>query len=136
MVSVITTLGKNKLLDEALDGSGYTAAWYVGLKDTGTIDVADTMVSHAAWATISPYSNATDPEYTPGAAANGSIDNSAAKAIFNITGADEVIYGAFIKDSSEVDVATGLLFGGGDFTAARSVISGDTLNVTITVTIT
>lgn len=135
MVSLIVTDGLNKLLDATLKTGLTTPLWYVGLKDTGTILLANTMASHVAWATITPYSNATNPAFTPGTISAGSVDNSASKAVFNINATDD-IYGAFMTDNSAKGGATGILFGGGDFTAMRSVISGDTLNVTITVTIT
>jgi len=131
--NTVTTLGKNDLIDQYFDGTAKT--WFVGLKDTGSVVVGDTMASHGGWATISPYSNATDPALVLAAAAAGTADNSASKAVFTINATDDV-YGAFIKDSSTVDIATGLLYGGGDFAAQRSVASGDTLNVTVTITMT
>jgi len=132
--NLVVTAGRNKYLDATLKTGLTTPLWYVGLKDTGTPDPADTMASHASWATITPYSNATDPAFTPGAISGGSVDNSAAKAVFNINATDD-IYGAFMKDSSTKGGATGILLGVGDFGAPRSVISGDTLNVTATCSI-
>jgi hypothetical protein len=93
------------------------------------------MASHASWATITPYSNATDPAFTPGAISGGSVDNSASKAVFNINATDDV-YGAFLKDNNTKGGSTGILYGAGDFGAYRSVLSGDTLNVQITCSIT
>jgi len=133
--NLVVTAGLNKYLDATLKTGLAAPAWYVGLKDTGTPDPADTMASHASWATITPYSNATDPAFTPGAISGGSVDNSAAKAVFNINATDD-IYGAFMKDNSTKGGATGTLLGAGDFGAPRSVISGDTLNVTVTCSLT
>ncbi len=132
--NLVVTAGLNKYLDATLKTGLTTPLWYVGLKDTGTVVAADTMASHAGWATITPYSNATDPAFTPGTIAAGSVDNSVAKAVFNINATDD-IYGAFMKDDNTKGGVTGTLLGGGDFAAARSVISGDTLNVTITCSI-
>jgi hypothetical protein len=132
--NLVVTAGRDKYLDATLKTGLTSPAWYVGLKDTGTPVAADTMASHASWATITPYSNATDPAWTPGAVSGGSVDNSASKAVFNIN-ATEDIYGAFMKDNSTKGGSTGTLLGAGDFGAARSVISGDTLNVTVTCSI-
>ena len=132
--NLVVTAGRNKYLDATLKTGLASPAWYVGLKDTGTPDPADTMGSHASWATITPYSNATDPAWTPGTISAGSVDNSASKAVFNINATDDV-YGAFMKDNNTKGGATGTLLGAGDFGAARSVQSGDTLNVTVTCSI-
>ncbi len=131
--NLIVNAGLDDVLDKYFKGSGYTAAFFVGLKDTGVAVAADTMASHASWATISPYSNATDPALTLGSVSSQSVDNSASKASFTINETDEV-FGAFLKDNNTVDGATGLLYGVVDFVASRNVLSGDTLNVTITLT--
>jgi hypothetical protein len=133
--NLVVTAGRDKLLDATLKTGLASPAWYVGLKDTGTPVAGDTMASHASWATITPYSNATDPAFTPGAISGGSVDNSASKAVFNINATDDV-YGAFLKDNNTKGGSTGILYGAGDFGAYRSVLSGDTLNVQITCSIT
>lgn len=126
----------NAALDDVLNKywkATVSAAFFVGLKDTGTPVAADTMASHASWATITPYSNATNPSLTMGTASSQSISNTASKAVFNINATD-VIFGAFVTDNNVKGAATGLLVSVDDFSTSRSVISGDTLNVTITVT--
>ncbi|OGP71861.1 MAG: hypothetical protein A2Y80_08875 [Deltaproteobacteria bacterium RBG_13_58_19] len=132
--NLVVTAGLNKYLDATLKTGLAAPLWYVGLKDTGTPDPADTMASHASWATITPYSNATDPAWTPGTISGGSVDNSASKAVFNINATDD-IYGAFLKDNNTKGGSTGTLLGVGDFAGPRSVESGDTLNVTVTCSI-
>ena len=133
--NIVVTAGKDKLLDATFKTGLTTPLWYVGLKDTGTPVVGDIMSSHASWATIAPYSNGTDPAFTPGTISAGSVNNSASKAVFSINATDDV-YGAFLKDNNSKSGTTGTLYGAGDFTAMRSVASGDTLNVTITLTVT
>ena len=132
--NMVVTAGATKYLDATLKTGLAAPAWYVGLKGIGTPVIADTMASHASWATITPYSNATDPAWTPGAitgTSTVSIDNSASKAVFNINATDDV-YGAFQKDNSTKGGTTGTLLGVGDFAAPRGVQAGDTLNVTVT----
>lgn len=130
--NIVVNTGLDDILNKYWKASA-SAAFFVGLKDTGTPVAADTMASHASWATISPYSNGTDPSLSMGTASSQSIDNSASKAVFNINATDE-IFGAFVKDNSTVDSSTGLLVSVDDFGTSRNVLSGDTLNVTITVT--
>jgi len=136
--NMVVTAGATKYLDATLKTGLASPLWYVGLKDTGTPLIADTMASHASWATITPYSNATDPAFTPGTitgTSTVSVDNSASKAVFTINATDDV-YGAFLKDNNTKGGATGTLLGVGDFAALRGVVSGDTLNVTITASLT
>jgi hypothetical protein len=123
--------GLNDILTQYWKGSGYTAAFYVGLKSTGTIAAADTMASHSGWTDSAGYSNGTRPALTLGTVASQSVDNSASKAVFNIN-ATATIGGAFVTTNSTVSGTTGTLIGASDFGASRSVLSGDTLNVQIT----
>ena len=135
--NIVVTEGKNTLLDYTIKTGQASPVWYVGLKDTGTVVAGDLMNSHAGWAELgaSTYSNANRPTYTPGTIAAGSVDNSASKAVFNIN-APKTVYGCFLTSNNTVDGTTGKLYGAGDFGSPRSVISGDTLNVTVTLTIT
>lgn len=136
--NLVVTIGRNALLDTLLNASAPSAgtSWFVGLKDTGTPAAADTMASHASWSELSAiYSEGTRPAFTGATAVSGSADNSASKASFSITSTDDV-YGAFLVNESTKGTGAGLLYGAGDFSGARSVQNGDTLNVTVTATIT
>jgi hypothetical protein len=131
--NTVVNAGLNDVLSQYFKGSAYTAAFYVGLKDTGTIAAADTMSSHGGWTENATYSNATRPALTLGSVASQSVDNSASKAVFTINGTT-TIYGAFVTTNSTKSGTTGTLYGAADFGTARAVLAGDTLNVTITLT--
>lgn len=133
--NLVVTTGRNQYLDATLKTGLASPAWYVGLKDAVAAVAADTMASHAGWAELAPYSNAVRPTFVLGTIANGSVDNSASKAVFTINGSG-TIGGAFIANNSTKLGTTGTLLGAGEFASARSVISGDTLNVTVTCSIT
>jgi hypothetical protein len=137
--NLVPTVGLNKYLDATLKTGLASPAWYVGLvtgPGSGTTFAAgDTMSSHGGWTEAVPYSNGTRPAFVAGTIASGSVDNSASKAVFNINGS-ATIAGAFMADNSTKSGTTGTLLGVGDFAADRSVLNGDTLNVTITATIT
>jgi hypothetical protein len=60
------------------------------------------------------------------------VDNSGAKASFSIN-AGATVYGAFLNDATSG--TAGVLLGMGPFAASRAVLSGDTLSVTITCSI-
>lgn len=136
--NLVTTAGKNKYLDATLKTGLASPAWYVGLVDNAAFSAyaaADTMASHAGWAEGTPYSNATRPAFTPGTVAAGSVDNAASKAVFTVN-ATLTVRGCFLADENTKGGATGTLLGEGDFAAARAVLSGDTVNVQVTCSMT
>jgi len=131
--NLVATVGLNDSLDKHFKGSSYTAAWYVGLVDISpTFAVGDTMSSHAGWTEADDYSESVRQTLTLGTPASGSVDNSASKAAFSIN-ATVTIGGAFLTTVNTKNGTTGILYGGGAFTGGnRAAISGDTLNVTVT----
>lgn len=127
--NLVTTEGKNDILDKYFKGSAYTAAWYLGLAGAGTKAVGDTLASHAGWSEVTPYAG-NRPAITFGTTAAGS--NTATAVSYSIN-ATATVAGAFV---SSVNTGTsGKLYSVGDFAASRSVLSGDTLNVTLTVSV-
>ncbi len=135
--NLVTTVGKNDMLDKYLAGSAYTAAFYMGLISSvsySAIVAADTMTSHAGWteagATNAPtYSQGARPTSAWSAASAGSKAMSASLS-FSITGAGGTIKGSFLGTNSTKDGTTGILFSAGLFTGGdKAVSSGDTVNV-------
>jgi hypothetical protein len=116
--------------------------WYIGLYGAAASNnpaAGDTMASHAGWTEAVPYSNATRPACTFVAAttANPSVaTNSASPASFSIN-ATATVGGAFLVSNNTKSGTTGTLFSAADFSAPgdRSVASGDTLNVTYTLSL-
>ena len=137
--NLVVNVGLQDMNTQYFKGSAYTAAWYIGLYGAGasnTPAAGDTMASHAGWTEAVPYSNATRPAATFGTATAldpSVIDNSASPASFSIN-ATATVGGAFLVSNSTKSGTTGILFSASDFTAPgdRSVVSGDTLNVTYT----
>lgn len=134
--NLVVNVGLDDSLDKHLKGSGYTAAWYVGLTDgTPTVAAGDTMASHVGWVEVTAYDEAVRQTLTLGAVSGQSVDNSASKAVFTISTDSTTIGGAFVTDSSTKGGSTGTLYGGGAFTAGdKSLDDNDTLNVTVTCT--
>jgi len=127
--NLITTVGLNHILDTQFHASTQVTAWSIGLKGAGTPVAGDTMASHASWSEITDYTG-DRKEWTEGAAASGSMTN-ASSVDFTINGT-ATIAGAFLNTAATGTAGT--LYGVVDFASARSVISGDTLQVTVTVT--
>lgn len=123
-------------------GSSYTAAWYIGLYGAGasnTPAATDTASSHAGWTEVTPYSQATRPACTfatPTTANPSVATNSASPAVYSIN-ATSTVGGAFLISNSTKGGTTGTLYSASDFTSPgdRSVVSGDTLNVTYTLSL-
>jgi len=134
--NLVVNVGLDDSLDKHLDGSAYTAAWYVGLTDgTPTPAAADTMASHAGWVEVTDYDEAVRQTATWGAVSGQSIDNSASKAVFTVDANNTTIGGAFLTTDSTKGGAGGTLYGVGAFTAGDKVLDdNDVLNVTVTAT--
>ena len=123
-------------------GTTYTAAWYLGLYGSGSTNspaAGNTMASHSSWTEVTDYSQATRPACTFGTptTANPSVaTNSASPASFSIN-ATTVVGGAFLTTSNTKGGSTGVLYSAADFSAPgdRSVVSGDTLSVTYTLSL-
>jgi len=136
--NLVTTVGKNGILDSYLDNSAAGVA-YMGLKGTGSANVADTQASHAGWdevgGTNAPSYSGNRPTPSFSAASSGSKTTSSS-VTFSMTGSGTVA-GCFINvgGAATKDDTTGVLFSAGDFTAgSKTVTSGDTLSVTYTAT--
>lgn len=138
--NLVTTVGKNDLLDKYFAGSAYTAAWFLGLISSVSYTtgpaVGDTAASHGGWteaaATNAPnYSNGTRPAISWNAAGAGSKQSSAAVSYTFSNGG--TVKGAFIISNSTKDGATGILYSAGTFTD-KVVSASDVLNVTVTCT--
>ena len=125
--NLVTTEGKNDVVDKYFKGSGYTAAWYMGLKGAGSAAAGDTLASHGGWSELTPYSG-NRKAITFGTTSGGS--NTASAVSFAITGTATVA-GAFI--ASVNTGSSGILYSAGDLAASRGVANGDTLNITPTV---
>lgn len=136
--NLVTTVGKNKILDTAL-GNAAGGAVVMGLKGTGAAAATDTQASHAGWLEVglanAPTYSGNRPTPSFSAASAGSKSTSAAVA-FSMTGAGTVA-GCFINIGglATKDDTTGTLLSAGDFAASRTVANGDTVNVSYTLSV-
>ena len=137
--NLVTTVGKNATLDTIL-GNVAAGAVVMGLKGVGTALVTDTQASHGTWLEVglanAPTYSGNRPTPSFSAASAGSKTTSSAVS-FSITGTGTVA-GCFINigGSATKDSTTGTLFSAGDFSSSKSVVSGDTIAVTYTATLT
>jgi hypothetical protein len=132
--NLVTTVGKNDILDKYLKGAAYTQTIRMGLKGVGSAAVGDTQASHAGWLEVglanAPTYTGNRKDVTMNAAVAG-VSTSPVQA-FAITSSG-TLAGCFINNggSATKDNTTGVLFSAGDFTEGnRVVVNGDTINVT------
>ena len=128
--NTVMTAGKTDIVDKYLKGSAYTAAFYLGLKNTGSIAVGDTLASHAGYTEATPYAG-NRPAITWGTTSAGS--NTASAVSISINATDTDVAGAFVCTVNSG--TSGTLYCCSNFSVTRSVASGDTLNVTPTITV-
>lgn len=134
--NLVTNAGLNHILDAVLAAGTQVTSWFVGLTASSpTAAAADTMSSHGGWTEVhTQYSQANRPAFTPGSVASQSVDNSASKAVFTLTG-DVTVGGAFLVSNNTKNGTTGTLYSIGAFSGGnRALLNGDTLNVQCTFT--
>ena len=141
--NLTTNVGRKNLLDSYFANTG-GGAIVMGLGGASggsfTPAYADTQSSHAGWlevggANAPTYSGTRKtPTFSAATTANPSVLSTSSAVVFNMTSSGTV-YGAFINvgGSASIDNTTGTLFSIGEFTAgSKTVTSGDTINVTYT----
>ena len=137
--NLVVNVGLQDMNAKFFSGSSYTAAWYIGIYGaaaSNTPAAGDTMSSHGGWTENTSYSQATRPVCTFGTATTADpsvITNSASPATFSIN-ATTTVGGAFLTSNNTKGGTTGILFSASDFSSPgdRSVVSGDSVNVTYT----
>lgn len=126
--------GKNYVLDKAFAGSAFTAAWYMGLFNSGYTPLGTETYAAKGGTEFTNYSQAARPTAAWSAASAGSKALSAA-ASFSINGAGGTVAGCFMvtnatKGDSTASAGVNAIWSIGAFTGGNKVVaSGDTLNV-------
>jgi hypothetical protein len=142
--NLTTNVGRQSLLNAyfANTGGGAVVMGLGGANASNTFTPAytDTQSSHAGWYEVggshAPTYSGTrkTPSFSSATSANPAVLSTSAAVVFSMTSSGTV-YGAFINigGSSTIDDTTGTLFSIGAFTAgSKTVTSGDTINVTYT----
>ena len=137
--NIVTTVGKNFLLDNGLAGSAFTAAYFLGLISSVSftaVAAADTMASHAGWGeaggAIAPAYSETTRRTAAWAAAASSSKALSAGLVFTFTNAGTV-KGCFLTTVSTKDGITGTLYSAGLFSGGdQPVVNTNTLTVSYT----
>ena len=137
MHNLVVNEGLQNMNTQYFKGSTYTAAFFLGLitgPGSGTTFAAADTLASKAWTEYTDYSGSRKA-VTFGTATTADpsvISNSASPSSFSITGAGGTVAGAFL--CTVASGTSGVLFSESDFQSPgdRTVVSGDTLNVTYT----
>lgn len=136
--NLVVTTGRNDMLDKWLQGSGYTALWYLGLISSvgwSAVAAGDTMASHAGWTEFAGYSNANRPTTAWSAAAGGAKSLSAG-LVFNIN-ASGTVKGSFMSSNNTKSGTTGILASAGLFVGGdQPVVDTNTLTANYSLSLT
>ena len=145
--NLVVNGGLQYMCGTALTSTAQITTWYLGLYGPGATNspaAGNTMGSHTSWTEDINYSNATRPACTFASAtlANPSVaTNTASVATFTMNN-PTTIGGAFLvggaAGTANVKGGTGgTLFSAADFASPgdRSVVSGDTINLTYTLSL-
>lgn len=133
--NLVVNQGLQDMNNKYFTGSGYTATWYIGLINNSpspTLAAGDTASSHAGWVEFTGYSQTERRPLSFGASSTTGNPPSVittSSVAFSIT-STATIYGAFVISDQTKSGTSGVLFSEGAFAATRSVVNGDTLNVT------
>lgn len=146
--NIVTNEGLNSLLDFICGNVETPANVYVVLNKnddavSASMVYATQGLSANQWSEVTTISEATRVVWTHGSVSSQSVSNSASTASFSISGT-VTVYGAGLvyspSDSANISVigntavSDGVLYSIGAFSSSRAVESGDTLQVTATIT--
>jgi hypothetical protein len=139
--NLVVNEGLQDMNSKYFKGSGYTAAWYIGLVSgatSPTYAAGNTLASHSGWTELVPGTAYTGNRIaavfnaaSPTLADPSVVSNSVAPSSFPMLVNGTVVAGAFLTTAATG--TSGVLFSAGSFTGGnKSVDAGDTLNVTYT----
>ncbi len=132
--NLVTTVGKNSILDVYLGASTQITSWFVGLVDNSgfsAYNAADTMASHSGWTESTAYDESTRVAATWGSAASSGTKTTSAVSAFTMS-ATTVLDGCFMNSVSTKSGTTGTLYSAGAFTGGdKSLADNDVLQITL-----
>lgn len=131
--NVVTNEGKNEALDQFLDGTAYTAAWYMGLQNGSAPTISSTYLTPIC-TEVTDYTEANRPTPDFSTAASSGSKQTVSAVAFSINATVDVDGVMLSNLNTKGNTAGGgVLYSAGDFTGGtKSVANGDTLNVTYT----
>jgi hypothetical protein len=133
--NLVVNQGLNYMLGAALGAQTVITSWYIGLfSNNYTVLSTDTAATIAASSgEVSAYTAGARQAWTSAVPSSQQITNTASQASFTFN-ASVTVYGAFLVSTATINGTSGSLFSGAQFSASKSVVSGDILQLTYTYT--
>jgi hypothetical protein len=128
----VPSIGLQYMNNSFFTATGYSTTLYFGLingSGPSTFAAGDTLGSHA-WTENTAYTSWTNriaASFTSASNNTPSVTTGTSASVFTMSGGASTIAGAFVCNA--ITGNTGVLFAEGDFAAAKSVTTGDTLSV-------
>ncbi len=128
--NLVTTVGRNYMLDAAFNAASQLSSWYLGLIDatsgTPVPALSDTSASHSGWTEFTTYSEGARQAWTKNAASGSAIAN-ATPGTFTIgtVASGTLLGGGFVISNSTKGGTTGTLWSAGVFPAPVPIATGD-----------
>lgn len=134
--NVCTDEGINKLLDVMFHGASQVSTWYIALFSNNYTPLVTNTYAVPGYTEATIYDEATRPEFVEAAASSKVITNSASTAEFTMNGSATIYGSALVSNNTKGDTAASgaVLYCSAQFTYSQGVVSGNVLNVTITIT--
>jgi predicted cobalt transporter CbtA len=135
--NLVTTVGKNLMLDVMFHGTSPVTTWYIGLINSSgysAVAAGDTMASHAGWTEMTSYDESVRQTWVEAAASGGSTATSSV-AVFTIS-ATVTIKGLFLTSDSTKSGTTGTLWCATLFSSDSSFVDNDEVRVSYTPSLT
>ena len=134
--NIVVDEGLNYILDSALSGAAANTTHYVGLFKNNYTPISTNVMSTFPGAGVAneantEYNEATRPTWTEAGVSAKTITNSASPAAFTFN-TSVTIYGAFLASNSTKAGTSGNLISAAKFSASRSMLNLDILNITYT----
>lgn len=137
-INLVVDAGVTYILDAGLSGGTPITSWYVLIMQAAsspssslpTIAAGNTMGSHAGWAEVTAYDEATREAWVEAGVSAKSVTNSASPAEFTIDTNTTYISGAALTSGSAKSGTTGTLYAAGAFGSVRTLNDNEVLRVT------
>lgn len=137
--NLVVDEGLNRILDVSYNDGTQITAWNIGLF-TGSSTPASNWTGANITANSTEFTNYTQTTRqawtSNGVSAGGVVSNSSATAQFTADTGGGTVWGAFLAQASAKSATTGVLNSASKFAGSRSLLAGDNLNISYTLTLT
>jgi len=136
--NLVTTEGRNYLLDVGFKSGGAFATWYISLYEDDYTPAAVDTYAVPGFNETTAYDEANRVTWQAGAVAAAEVSNSANKASFTFNATKNIYGGALVSFATKDDVAEAgaVMYASGRFDSTKPVDSGDIVKITTTVGLT